>query len=1398
MIKSVVFAIGLLLATLAAMPPADTGAQEATPAATSLADLFGLGTAVRDTNDDGLADAVRARLLIPEGATAFHAAAAAEFATRLGYETAALSLPLVETGQASSGEAEIFIQIALLAELRDELEEAAPPLVEHLAPGRGAVVSLPGGRVAVVGTDGPGLHNAAAQFAGRWPNAWEIWGQETSTRLSKLEEDASAVLDASSLAGEVRLQALVYEVDPERDRSPDRVSEEERRRLEGMRYDSGEVKVALLRVELESEADVARAADAFRTLVRDHGCGERVFLLNYPGVREVIVSIAAPGAGATVSVPRFSLPARMLRRQPDPAVMRPAKPVEGEDFDLSDLYSIGGLLSDSMGDRIPDRIETVIAVGPDAGLPQVGDLAARLALECAGVGIPLAAVDPRVDQLEKIKQPILVGEGCGTAHLRETGKLRPPELAPGHGYISIVQQAFNGSNAVVVLGDREGLARALSYLAESYPGIASPDPGDLTLSELRERAEKLLAAKSAAGQLAAAVAAVAAELPVLGRRDLASLSTSVVLDKALPGYATALQSWLDEELPGVETEVTISGRRDPEEVFSERRTFIWEVDELREAIAEIILPEIREGNRVDLDIRVSEPPQVLEQLRDWLTDLLAERGADVEGSRLRLICAYKQGFHWLRDDLLPRLRGLDVGSILIRFRPLEPDLTEIRKFYPERSRWLSELYPIDEIIARELGLPLEAIVFELDPLMPRTYSVTVTGSDGEELLSEMFSPASTTRAYLERFPQWASVASPTGWVTAIVDGRTVLDRRIATDPERFWDYYQETVLGQAHDYVMERTGNEPTLDKQPFFHTLEVEVRMSEPDERIGIDEEIVSSIEALHEDIYFNTLDFFNGMVPRRGERLPEEARYTTRLGAPGSIIPIIHPDHVGRAPESLVTFLGNSATKNSVTLNWTWRDGQQDSKSIDLPQSEPSDVQLAGIIVGEEGLDACIVRAGLPDAEAIGRAAIGLQILSQGFDPGATRMLFGHTNLGEVRFQLRSEGAERTLTFPCGDGEPAPPLPQPAAPGEPIVPLDHIIGPDEAAELTRRLGTLPGVTAFRSGTSYQGRDVYSLEILPPTESALVSRAKLIIARPTILIIGRQHANEVSSTSHILRLAELLATDPRFETYRLRLNIILHPMENPDGAALAERLIGVNRLHMNHAARYTALGAELGTQHDNPDTLLTEALARPMLWNRWLPDIFLNCHGYPSHEWVQPFSGYSPYQFRDYWIPRGWFVYVTHLDDPRSPEHRRAGRAILGYIDRQMTAAPEMAEANERIYNRYWRWAGRWQPHIVNYELHGDTMIYSDRRSSTPRRPSPRTAVTAIEGVPEQMDETAQDEWLRVVVAQGLSYLEAHLRYLVEAESEVEALEEESGGRVLRRLYRRRPVVPPQEPEEQ
>ena len=62
-----------------------------------------------------------------------------------------------------------------------------------------------------------------------------------------------------------------------------------------------------------------------------------------------------------------------------------------------------------------------------------------------------------------------------------------------------------------------------------------------------------------------------------------------------------------------------------------------------------------------------------------------------------------------------------------------------------------------------------------------------------------------------------------------------------------------------------------------------------------------------------------------------------------------------------------------------------------------------------------------------------------------------------------------------------------------------------------------------------------------------------------------------------------------------------------------------------------------------------------------------MNLHGYPSHEWVQYFAGYSAWvrsrtgAQRSWWAPRGWFIPgFSWVDDPRHPEYREAQFAVL------------------------------------------------------------------------------------------------------------------------------------------
>ncbi len=83
-------------------------------------------------------------------------------------------------------------------------------------------------------------------------------------------------------------------------------------------------------------------------------------------------------------------------------------------------------------------------------------------------------------------------------------------------------------------------------------------------------------------------------------------------------------------------------------------------------------------------------------------------------------------------------------------------------------------------------------------------------------------------------------------------------------------------------------------------------------------------------------------------------------------------------------------------------------------------------------------------------------------------------------------------------------------------------------------------------------------------------------------------------------------------------------------------------------------------------------------LWNTWLPDIFLNPHGYPSHQLVQLFSEYTGLvrrgriTERNWSMNKGWFMPgFGYTDDPRFPRHKDAAFEIRDYITEAINASP-------------------------------------------------------------------------------------------------------------------------------
>ena len=135
------------------------------------------------------------------------------------------------------------------------------------------------------------------------------------------------------------------------------------------------------------------------------------------------------------------------------------------------------------------------------------------------------------------------------------------------------------------------------------------------------------------------------------------------------------------------------------------------------------------------------------------------------------------------------------------------------------------------------------------------------------------------------------------------------------------------------------------------------------------------------------------------------------------------------------------------------------------------------------------------------------------------------------------------------------------------------------------------------------------------------------------VMISGGQHANETSGVIGALRAASILAK-------RSGAHFTIAPLENPDGYALHQRLISNNPNHMHHAARYTAMGDDLGHRRSN----LLEGEIRTKARQLSQAGLHINLHGYPSHEWTRPLSGYVPRGFAMWTLPKGFFLVMNHL----------------------------------------------------------------------------------------------------------------------------------------------------------
>jgi Zinc carboxypeptidase len=1318
-------------------------------------DIFSPGFILQDRNGDGVIDFVDAQLELPESPSAAIVAAASELAARLGFETMAMNLPLTGSRQG------VVIAVGL-----------SSPSGSALAPGEGLVTILASGgrqRIHVTGADDEGIRAAAEYLAGRAPYVWDPKGPTFET----VQDEVRGLLGF----------------------------EPRSTRIVEVRATTAGLSRLVLELSLASSDDVARARSALR-----EG-------LAYEGVERLVARLSAGGRSVEVDVPR-----KQSSVEPGPVPGRPgAEPKH--DLDLSNLFTPDGLLGDSDQNLIADRVDAMVS--PASGYRGAVDLAARLGMESAGVSIPIAKLPGEIEDGKEEPTLILIGD-----HPLAPASDSSPE--PGEGSIRVVPRAFGEKAALVVGGgDVAGVERALSQVAERFPNVWERGKDRTTLDDVEMDLWKFFSGRSPAGQAAIALFKLDRLLEELSSKNLRQANVLVSLEKPDALFESVVAERARALADSISVTIDDRDVQKARTVFQDDFEIGSEVDEFWRLFRERVLPRVSRRRPVSIEARLSEPRELRRQIEEQVKAELAAKG--VREPTVRVLSAFKQGYSFLEEVVLPKLEGKSIGGIQIRFARYVPPSEWPQQAILTPLRWLHEAFPIDEVLARELSIPLERIRFEMAPPESPPYEVVVTSSDGAAVLSETFAPKIVLRPYLDRFRDYEMVNVATGWLTARSGDEIVLDQRIATDPEKFWDHYQADTLSRVYDHVMKLHEGKPRGEGKdaPLFGELEVRLELSEPHEVIGIEREILSPMDALHEDIYFTTLSFFR--ILGRNSRGDE-------LTYPGRVLPVMVPRDDGKPGKASIRFSGFATSRPAVVVDYEEADGKKGDSRLDIPKVEmdrPKAME-ARVRAGEEGLE----RLGLlvkVDTEKDERAELVLREQEEDVDEsilsaeqvlatierlndlrarGAYRDALAYRDLGEMavtaswEFQPSAETQKTALLAAGGTPRPFPDVKAYPAPSGELVQWSTPIPPPEAYGILARMDEFPQATVYKAGESYLGKEVWAMDLMPPMEASHFSHYKATTWKPTIIYSARQHANEVSSTSHVLKLVEQLLTDPEERKKLDRVNVIVHPITNPDGAQLAYDLYKSTPEFILHAGYLASLGMDVTSDERQPMPMYPEAAIRTRLWNTWLPDIFLNPHGYPSHQVVQLFSEYTGLvrggriTERNWSMNKGWFLPgFEYVDDPRFPRHKEAAFRIRDYITRAITGNADVHAMNQRNYERYRRYGGRFDDEVFKLPMVDDVLIHTALKGSRAPRPGSdrgyNPKVTIWSGITEAPDETAEGDWMKLVASAGLSWDRAILQYLLDGKHGVERKGSSFFGGVAWSLDRPRPPKPEGEEEE-
>jgi hypothetical protein len=750
-------------------------ADESSSTDNHLSDAFAAGWMIADTNGDGVADTILGKIIVPVNPNSSENAAAANWATRLAFGSSGLSLPIVVTSSEAAGDGP-RVWIGKSAIPANAWQKLAPMTLE-LEKGEGAVLVV-GKDLAIVGTDDVGLIAAGIAFSARSPYQWEVPGDQFS-----------AITEAVTAAA----QGVKVE-------------------LVGVTYQEG--KQGIRRAFLLAAGAVSKAS-----------LSEALSSPHLSSVHELILLGGAAPVFAESTNPMTGAPVIPTPPEDSAKSKSAADETEAEEvlhLDLATLYTIKGLFKGSPKAPFPAAFKGHLYVPAGAAGTAMANLSARIGLEGTGITLPLASPIEGLKP-EKVKTPVVLRSVSPLAEA-VAKKLQEEEsasgrvsqtLGPGEGELRIVDNAFKKNGAVLVRGDEFGAVAALNLLSGSFPNLWEPGKQFLSLENIRYELHRFFSLRSAVGQAAVALYHLdkwckEIDSESKGGPSITDVKAEVYVDLAAPGLNEFVRKAVQQDLHSSHIQISTGSlhagtqccQAHPDlhyqspthpfhqsaPTFSEDLVIPWEGRRLLQAVSGVA-SRIKPGQPVTIVARVSEGPQERQKLAGQIEDILTHAGATRAQLHVEVLSAYKPGYSWLMDEIVPELAGKAVGGIRIDFAR-NIDASEVRGMSTP-ARWVQELYPVDEMLAQKMNIPLANVTFE--EFMPSptdpTYRVHVTDTSGHEILSSSFRVTTAMQPYNKVMPEYEEVQVDTGWVHLQSGSSVLLDQRIKTDIEEFWDHY---------------------------------------------------------------------------------------------------------------------------------------------------------------------------------------------------------------------------------------------------------------------------------------------------------------------------------------------------------------------------------------------------------------------------------------------------------------------------------------------------------------------------------------------------------------------------------------------------------------------------------